>query len=342
MDKDYLKLYLLDNIICLEDLLERIGLVHIRINRRKEYISCGFSDSHRRDSINVHLNKNLSVKVWSRNDKIDDIIDLVRYQLGCSFNESINFIADVCGVKGHAPKIKMIDKLRYTQREKVKVEKPKFKVLSEKTRDAFVKGEVKIFTDDGIDYETQKFFDVRYDVLGNRVVFPIRDFEGNLITFKGRTLEEDYAEKGIPKYLYYHNFDGRYYLYNYFEHYFDIIDSEFLIILESEKSCQKLHQMGIYNSVAISKKVISSEQSEKINELNKKCIIAFDNDVSLKEIKNECIKLKGEVYYIKDSEGLLGKKDAPCDCGKEIFLKLLDNKIKFKREDWINEQSKNR
>ena len=66
MDKDYLKLYLLDNMICLEDLLERIGLSHIRINRGREYISCGFSDSRRRDSINVYLNKNLSVKVWSR------------------------------------------------------------------------------------------------------------------------------------------------------------------------------------------------------------------------------------------------------------------------------------
>ena len=166
MDKDYLKLYLLDNMICLEDLLERIGLSHIRINRGREYISCGFSDSRRRDSINVYLNKNLSVKVWSRNDKIDDIIDLVRYQLECSFGESINFIAEVCGVKGYTPRVKMIDKLKYTQREKVKAEKPKFKILSEKTRDAFVKGEVKIFTDDGINYETQKFFVFRYDVLG--------------------------------------------------------------------------------------------------------------------------------------------------------------------------------
>ena len=331
MDKDYLKLYLLDNIICLEDLLERIGLVHIRINRRKEYISCGFSDSHRRDSINVHLNKNLSVKVWSRNDRIDDIIDLVRYQLGCSFNESINFIADVCGVKGHAPKIKMIDKLRYTQKEKVKVEKPKFKVLSEKTRDAFVKGEVKIFTDDGINYETQKFFDVRYDVLGNRAVFPIRDFEGNLITFKGRTLEEDYAEKGIAKYLYYHNFDGRYFLFGYYENYFDILDSEYLIITESEKGVLQLRTMGIYNVVATSKKRISEEQAEVINKLNKKIVLAYDKDVEMAEIERECSKLDGDVYYIKDEWDLLGKKDSPTDKGIDIWDKLYYNKFKYER-----------
>ena len=331
MDKDYLKLYLLDNMICLEDLLERIGLSHIRINRGREYISCGFSDSRRRDSINVYLNKNLSVKVWSRNDKIDDIIDLVRYQLGCSFNESINFIAEVCGVKGHAPKIKMIDKLRYIQREKVKAEKPKFKVLSEKTRDAFVKGEVKIFTDDGIDYETQKFFDVRYDVLGNRAVFPIRDFEGNLITFKGRTLEEDYVEKGIAKYLYYHNFDGRYFLFGYYENYFDILDSEYLIITESEKGVLQLRTMGIYNAVATSKKRISEEQAEVINKLNKKIVLAYDKDVEMAEIERECSKLDGDVYYIKDEWDLLGKKDSPTDKGIDIWNKLYYNKFKYER-----------
>ncbi len=330
MDKNNLKLYLLDNTDCLEDLLEKIGLAHIRRNTSRGYISCGFSDSRRRDSINVYLNTNLSVKLWSRNDKVDDIIDLVRYQLGCSFAESISFIADACGVKSNT-KMRMIDKLKYTFKKEEKKEIPKFKVLSEKTKDAFIKGEVKMFTDDGIDYKTQKFFDVRYDVLNNRVVFPIRGYEGELITFKGRTLEEDYAERGIAKYLYYHNFDGRYFLFGYYENYFDIIDSDEIIVFESEKSVLQCYCFGVYNAVATSKKRISEEQADVINKLGKRVILAYDNDVSIEEIRRECSKLDGEVYYIKDEWGLLGKKDSPSDKGLDVWNKLYYAKFKYER-----------
>ena len=131
--------------------------------------------------------------------------------------------------------------------------------------------------------------------------------------------------------MYYYNFDGRLFLYNYFEHYWDILCEEYLIILEGEKSCQKLHQMGIYNSVAICKKSMSIEQATEINNLQKKYIIALDNDVTLGEIKSECSKLKGEVYYIKDTNGILGAKDSPCDLGKEVFMLLLNNKVRYER-----------
>ena len=167
--------------------------------------------------------------------------------------------------------------------------------------------------------------------MGNRAVFPIRDFEGNLITFKGRTLEEDYAEKGIAKYLYYHNFDGRYFLFGYYENYFDILDSDEIIIFESEKSVMQCHCFGVYNAVATSKKRISEEQADMINKLGKKVILAYDKDVSIDEIKRECSKLNGDVYYIKDEWDLLDKKDSPTDKGIDIWNKLYYNKFKYER-----------
>lgn len=328
VNTEYLKLHLLSNTNDLENLLEHIGLSHIR-NVRDEYISCGFVDSKRKDSIQVFLEKDLKVKMWSRNTEVNDIIGLVQYQLDINFMEALKIICSVCNINGSLPRIKKIDLVKKLVKKEKK--RPKIKILSEKILDGFVDGEVKIFTDDGIDYETQKFYGVKYDPLDNRVVFPIRDHDGNLVSVKGRTLEVDFVKEGIPKYMYYYNFDGRLFLYNYFEHYWDILCEEYLIILEGEKSCQKLHQMGIYNSVAICKKSMSIEQATEINNLQKKYIIALDNDVTLEEIKSECSKLKGEVYYIKDTNGILGTKDSPCDLGKEVFMLLLNNKIRYER-----------
>ena len=325
---EYLKLHLLNNTDDLENLLEHIGLSHIK-NVRDEYISCGFIDSKRKDSIQIFLDKEIGVKMWSRNTNVKDIIGLVQYQLDINFAEALKIIGSVCNIKGSFPRIKKIDMAKKLVKKEKK--KPKIKVLSEKILDGFIDGECKIFTDDGIDYETQKFYGVKYDPLDNRVVFPIRDYDGNLVSIKGRTLKKDFVERGIPKYLYYYNIIGALFLFNYYEHYFDILDSEYLIIVESEKSCLQLHGMGIYNVVATSKKRISEEQAQEINDLGKKIVLAYDNDVTMGEIKMELSKLNGEVYYIKDTFGLLEKKDSPSDKGYEVWNKLYQNKFKLER-----------
>jgi DNA primase len=329
MDKYFLKLYLVDNLDKLEELLTRIGLVHIR-KCRNEYYSCGFSGSKRRDSIQVFLNSKLTVKVWSKNDKIEDIYGLVKYQMSCGFTDAINIVADVCAIK-RCGNIKKIDIFMRKPKEiKKEYKRHEPRILNEKCLDEFIEGECKIFSDDGISKETQRYYSIKFDSLNNRVVFPVRDYEGNLITFKGRTLEKDYIQKGIPKYLYYHRFDGRYYLFGYYENYFEIKENEYLIVGESEKMPMQLHSYEIRNCIATSKKRISVEQAIELNKLNKKIVLAYDNDVTEEEIKEECKKLKGDVYYIKDSWGMLDKKDSPIDKGIDVWNFLYKHKIKFK------------
>ena len=330
MDKDILKLYLVDNLDKLKELLENIGLIHIR-KCGSRYYTCGFPTSKRRDSIQVFFNDSVSVKVWNKNDRIEDIYGLIRYQLGCGFVESVNIVADLFDIKmnNNIRKIDMIK--RKPKQEKKEYVRPQSKILNEKFSDLFIKCECKIFTEDGISEVAQEYFGVRFDSLENRVVFPIRDYDGNLLTYKGRTLEDRYIEKGIPKYLYYHSFNGRYYLFGYYENYWDIMDNEFLILGESEKMPMQLYSNGVRNCVATSKKRISEEQAIELNKLNKKIVLAYDNDVTEEEIRNECRKLKGEIYYIKDRWNLLGKKDSPIDKEKEIWEFLYKNKIKYER-----------
>ena len=328
MNKDDLKLYIYENNL-IQDILEYIGLTYVRPVGDK-YYSCGFPESRRRDSINCYMNENLTVKVWSRNEDIQDLYGLIKYQMGVKFPEAISIAAEVCGVRLTNRRVLNIEKFMKKPKKKERIfEKPKVKKVNYKTEDCFVRQDCEIFLKDGIDSEAQEYFKVCYDPLDSRVVFPLRDFEtGDIISFKGRTIDKDFVRKGIPKYMYYFPFDGRWNLFGLYENYYHILDNEYLIIVESEKAVMQLYSMGIRNVVAVSKKRVSDEQAYILNKLNKKIIIAFDEDVDEFEIMQQCKKFNSDVYYIY-SKNKIDKKCSPTDFGYEVFTKLYNNKIKY-------------
>lgn len=330
MNKDDLKIYINENNL-IPEILESIGLVHIRPVGQK-YYSCGFPESRRRDSINCYMNDELSVKVWSRNEDIKDLFSLIKYQLNCNFFEAINFAAEVCGIKLTNKKMLNIERfMRKPKKKEIVFEKPKIKPLRLAPKDIFVREECDLFTRDGINRETQEYFQVCFDPLEERVVFPIRDFEtGEIISYKGRTIREDYIERGIAKYYYYYPIEARWQLFGLYENYHSILDNDYLIIVEGEKSVFKLWGWNYKNVISCGKKKISEEQVSRIVKLKKIPVIAFDKDVTLLEIKQECSKF-GECYYIWDDNDLLSKKESPCDSSKEVWDYLYRNKIKFKK-----------
>ena len=68
--------------------------------------------------------------------------------------------------------------------------------------------------------------------------------------------------------------------------------------------------------------------------LNVDIIICLDNDVTLNEIYHICDKFYGirNVYFIKDTEGILGEKDNITDVCEKDFIKLFKNKTKYTTE----------
>lgn len=328
MNKDDLKIYINENNL-IPEILESIGLVHIRPVGQK-YYSCGFPESRRRDSINCYMNDELSVKVWSRNEDIKDLFSLIKYQLNCNFFEAINFAAEVCGIKLTNKKMLNIERfMRKPKKREVVFEKPKIKPLRLAPKDMFVREECDLFTRDGINREAQEYFQVCFDPIEERVVFPIKDFEtGEIISYKGRTIRKDYIEKGIAKYYYYYQIEGRWQIFGLYENYHDILDNDELFVFEAEKSPMQAYSMKIRNCVSVNKKKISDEQAYILNKLNKKIIIAFDEDVEEWEIRQQCKKLKGDVYYIY-SKGKIPKKCSPTDCSYDVFKQLYNNKIKY-------------
>lgn len=60
-----------------------------------------------------------------------------------------------------------------------------------------------MWEEEGISHQSMDKFQVRYDPLSNRLVFPIRNPNGDIINICGRTLDPAYKEKKLRKYTYF-------------------------------------------------------------------------------------------------------------------------------------------
>lgn len=348
MNKDEIKVYLKDNPELIVDILEELGCLKIKIIPNKRVQSTQSNNDEKHDnptSVQVKLNDSLSTIVHTNNEfenqEIKDIFTLIQFVKSYTFTEAINFVCNICKIefKGAVKKGKKSNSYEFLKQFKRSVNKNintyEETIYDESFKERFIRKDCKLFYDDGVYSETQDKFGVSYDILDNRIVFPIRNYEGKIVSFKGRINSEDYKINGIPKFIYYYPIDSRQYLYGYYENYYDIMLSEDVIVGESEKFVQQLDSMDIHNALSISKKVISEEQLNKLIRLHKDIVLAFDKDVTLENIFIECRKFKGlcNVYYIYDKDNLLKGKESPTDRGLDIFNRLYAGyKFKYKGE----------
>jgi len=345
LNKDEIKEFLRDNPTQIEKILEDLGCNRIKTIPNKRVQSTRPPDGDNPTSLQVKLNKSLSSVIHTNNEynkqEYKDIFSLIEYLQGCKFNQAISYVCKICNLKydGIDTKQERSSSYDFLKQFKRSISKKQSNlyyeesILNETFIERFIRNECKLFSDDGINELTQNKFGVSYDILDNRVVFPIRNDDGKLLTFKGRTLEENFKIRGIPKYYYYYPYHGEYYLYGLYENYFDILSADEVFVGEAEKFVMQLDSMEINNCLAVSKHSISPIQLNKLLKLGKDIVLTFDKDITLEEIFIECKKFKGlcNVYYIYDNLDLLEKKQSPSDKGKEVFMQLYNN-CKFKYE----------
>ena len=104
--------------------------------------------------------------------------------------------------------------------------------------------------------------------------------------------------------------------------------SKRIIIVEGIKSVLKLEEFGYDNSVAILTSHLNDLQLEQLIKLRaKEYIFALDMNVNVREDKNiKKLNHFGKVTFLRDYEGKLGEKDAPCDKGKIVFDNLFETR----------------
>ena len=214
-------------------------------------------------------------------------------------------------------------------------------IIPQSEYDKYQVGDITEWLEEGIDQEMIDLFGVRLDTKMNRIVYPVYDINGKLINLKARTRIKDFKKFKIPKYI------------NYFPvepmDYFQclnvtlpyILEQKEVIIFESIKSVMKAYQWGYKNCVSAEKHGMTDEQLLLILSLNVDITLAYDTDVEYFAPRKDNAKIRAEInkirrlrnlHLIDNKDFALGgaqAKNAPVDCGKEVWERLYKTKRKI-------------
>ena len=202
---------------------------------------------------------------------------------------------------------------------------------------------------EGIRPSSFKKFNIRFSYGQNRIIIPHFDIAGRLVGIRMRALDEEDVKMGkyrpaqIGDKMYNHQLGFN--LYGIYEHANAIRKTKRAIIVEGEKSV--LLDDGYFGDYSVAVATCGSQLNRfQINLLVKKLgateiILAYDKEYDnpfspegkayRERLIQKCERYRGlaNFYYVFDEHGLLNRKDAPCDKGKEVYEELLRRKIKI-------------
>lgn len=205
-----------------------------------------------------------------------------------------------------------------------------------------------VWMSEGIDYDVLVEFGVRFDMVRNRIVFPILDRNGRLVGIRVRNFNQEDIDSGRKYMPLWHNEElyncpKMMVVYGYYQNKAVIKKLKEVIVFEAEKSVLKYGSCFTQNkSVAVGGSSFSQYHSIILKDAGvTKIVLAFDNDYSedgdkyygLKKMIKEAKKIQGmgfEVEIIYDWEQeYLGNKDAPIDLGRTVYSKLYRERKKL-------------
>lgn len=257
---------------------------------------------------------------------------------GLSFAQAIDKLSAMTGIDAKKYKQSSSFKLFKELKNVWKVEDNKTnqrKLLPPSEIDKYKREYPQEWLDEGIRKEAMDEFNIRIDDNANRIVYPIWDNNGNIITIKGRTRYKNFKEMKIAKYISYNKIYGSDFLVGLRENINHIKDKNEVIVVEGIKSVMKLWGWGYDNAVAAETSSMTDMQIKLLLSLNvKSVVIAFDSDVSPAHVRETANKLKRfmNVYIVYDKRGLLGgasAKASPPDLGLEVWEKLYSERTKI-------------
>ena len=269
-----------------------------------------------------------------------NIIQFVQNYHKLSFPEAIEHLISYGNID-IIPK-KHSEILEFLQKTKLKSKNTNIitrEYLSDNYINRYSKKPISKWLDEGIKQEILDKYNVRYDKKGNRIVFPIRNSEGKIIAIKGRTLYENYADLGIPKYIYYQKIITNDFLFGLYENLPYIKEKNEVIVLEGAKGVMLAESYGFNNVVSLETDNINEYQKNLLLQLKVNIVFALDKGIKI--VTNKVTKIKNSniyvnigllpkltnVYVMEDKNGLLEEKECPCDQGKEVLEILYEGKV---------------
>ena len=189
------------------------------------------------------------------------------------------------------------------------------------------------FLKDGISLSAQKFWDIRFSTMDNRIIIPIRNEYSELVGAKGRLNGE--PEENEPKYIYTIPVASSQLLFGYSENYQYLYGND-VIVVESEKSVMQAWDFGVRNIVALGSNNLSEKQAKLLLQLQPtRIIIALDEGLEFEQtqknsdtIRKLCKMFMPEVWYWDSDQDLdIAPKSSPTDMGKEKFEEIIEEQL---------------
>lgn len=263
-----------------------------------------------------------------------NLIDFIVKYDGCSFIEALNTLkkyANIIDNGGQCTGRLECSKIaRKFKRKHNDVKESKCQVLSDDYMERYDFNTEKLaaWVKEGIGLKTMRKFGVRYDQFSNRIVYPIKNYSGDIINVCGRTIDVDFKEKGLRKYTYFKPLGILDTLYGFSDNQKDILSSREIILFEGAKSVMIAHEWGIYNTAAILTSHLNPQQLLFLIKLGIRVVFALDEDVDISEDVN-IAKLKRyvKIEAVKNFDNLLSEKMAPVDAGREVWKELYERRV---------------
>lgn len=327
-----IKKQLLENPDKLIELLVDFGFEHI--NHRNTEIRFARSESGGANiSIRLKNNPYCCVFDWSRGISTD-IISYIIQEKNVTFRDVLQTTRQILNLSNdwrpHQKKSffgGIYDNIACPNKE-IKLKTYKENVLEQYERCGNLR-----FLRDGISLDAQKFWDIRFSVIDNRIIIPIRNEYSELVGAKGR-LNGD-ADEENPKYLYTIPVAMSQVLYGYSENYQYLYGNE-IIVVESEKSVMQAWDFGVRNIVALGSHSLSEKQTKLLLQLQpKRIIIAMDEGLEFEQIKRNADMIKNfggilapEIWHWDADQDLdIDPKSSPTDMGKEKFEEIMQEQL---------------
>jgi DNA primase len=314
---------------------------------------------HHGDSHKLYYYKDSKMfKCYTNCSDSFDIFELVQRNRQCSFLESINYICGLFNIhqtrnKGFESSKHLIDDWKvidkYIKNSYVPTNTT-INIIDENTLNLFKNLYNESWIDDGISVETMKKYQIKFDVIRNKIIIPHFNINGQLIGIRGRALNIDEIEAGkkyMPIYVEkteYNSPLGRN-LYGLNKTKEAIKRIGKVVIFESEKSvlqCETFYGEDNF-SVATCGSNITNYQKNLILQLGvREVFICYDKQFESKEseeaykyadkLRRLASKFSSYVttYVLWDNGDLLGFKESPSDRGRLVLEQLMKNKFEVK------------
>lgn len=268
-----------------------------------------------------------------------NLYSLVMKTKNLSFPHALKYIAETLGLE----KSQFSKKIKYPFGGFYKglmkeIQEPEYSMTTydESILDEYADKYNLMFFKDGINFQTQKLFNVGFDLESLRITVPEYTLDGKLCGIMGRLNDSKCSkdERWLPIIPCSRSLT----LYGYHHNYETIQQKNIVVIGESEKFVQQLHSMGSYIGLATCGCDVSDIQAKHLKALmTSKIILAYDEGLEEEQIRLQAQKLilnnavfSNHVGYVFDRENLIlpkGSKASPSDLGKGAFTELIKNHV---------------